>query len=700
MRTDPALIARLAGEIDQRFRGAKVRDLGLLPDKRTAIVLWSRGEEYTLCFDVFGTPPLVTLEARELPIAAEPGFIRAAGAALRGTVLLAAKARKGDRLLRLTFGTRSRFGVGDESDLYVELVPRFGNIVLVRNERIVAAAKEFSLAQNGTRAVEAGGLYQLPPLNARERAPLDEVAGSVLDAMTSARNDDANAGERRRSDDRRRALLRRLDERERKLRDERAALDQKLDGANARGALREEADAIYAVLHELPPEQRDERKEHAAKLFARYKKLGTSIAHIEERIATVDASLSAIESMRWETERAGDRELADVEEAIAQLDPRQVRASAKSVTRRKRAPLEVRTAAGSRILIGRSPVENADLTFRVARPNDWWFHAQNIPGAHVILQRDDRTEPPARRSGRSRRVRCIFLEGPRERPRADRLYAAQARARAARCAAGFGLVHAAANDPRAAARARDVRLNSGRRPSQQIALDEVDAVLPRPCELFFSLDAFGDDANPQFSNGIDQPRREHGFIGIAIDVLHQRHIELHEIGMQFVDERKGRVSRAEVVERDAKAFLAVVIDDRAQVSGIVDAIALHDFEDDAVRLDAVALKRRDRRGKTGARVVDRRGKKIDEDVLANAGARCRGDCRLARDTVEVLREILIARHAERFARSDVSAVVRNAQQRLVSVDPIALRLEDRLEERGRIAMLDRFDQPLVLVARG
>ncbi|MBV8584366.1 MAG: fibronectin-binding domain-containing protein, partial [Candidatus Eremiobacteraeota bacterium] len=35
-----------------------------------------------------------------------------------------------------------------------------------------------------------------------------------------------------------------------------------------------------------------------------------------------------------------------------------------------------------------------DVTFRVAHPDDLWFHAQGIPGAHVVLARDDRTPPP------------------------------------------------------------------------------------------------------------------------------------------------------------------------------------------------------------------------------------------------------------------------------------------------------------------
>jgi predicted ribosome quality control (RQC) complex YloA/Tae2 family protein len=409
LRTDPELIARLAAEIDARFRGAKVRDLGLLPDGRTAIVLWSRGHEHVLCIDVFGTPPLVTLEAHELPIASEPGFIRAAGAALRGSTLLAAKARKGDRLLRLTFGTRSRFGVGDESDLYVELVPRFGNLVLVRRESVVAAAKEFSLAQNGTRAIQAGGAYQLPPLVARERTEESAVASdaSVLDAFTAFRAEQAASGARRRGEDRRRTLIKRLSDRERKVRGELDALAAKRRVAQDRDALRARGEALYAELHELDAAAREQAKEDAAALFARYKKLGSSLEHLDQREAKLQALIEAIEALTWEAERAEDAYLSDVEEAAAQLDPHPQRTPGSAV-RRKRALLEIRTASGARILVGRSPTENAELTFRVARPNDWWFHTQHVPGAHVILQRDDRAEPAAEDIERAAALAAFF----------------------------------------------------------------------------------------------------------------------------------------------------------------------------------------------------------------------------------------------------------------------------------------------------
>ena len=450
--TDWVMIRRAAFELEDRFRGARVFDVGLLSDGRIAVALSSRREPFLICLDIFGSPPLVTVECGELPIVVEPGFIRAAGAALRGTALLAVKGRKGDRLMRFTFGTRSKFGVGDAIELYVELVPRFGNVVLVKHGSVVAAAKEFSLAQNGTRAVETGMSYQPPTGPPRPalyadvepsrfetdefmRAPVfvyrqagaisaiyphalegrdgDEVStvASILDALRSFHNEKAGTGARARTAGRRKALLKRLDYRAAKFRNELASIESTLRKAQARETLRERGDEIYASLYEIDDEmRREEAKENAVALFAEYKKLGSAIPHLEQRAAVLRESERAIEELRWETERAADEDLDDVAEAITVLEPNAQRRPVHA-RRGKRKPLEYRTAGGSRILIGRSPSENADLTFKIARPNDLWFHAQNIPGAHVILQRDDRDEPPSGDIERAASFAAAFSKG-------------------------------------------------------------------------------------------------------------------------------------------------------------------------------------------------------------------------------------------------------------------------------------------------
>jgi predicted ribosome quality control (RQC) complex YloA/Tae2 family protein len=44
------------------------------------------------------------------------------------------------------------------------------------------------------------------------------------------------------------------------------------------------------------------------------------------------------------------------------------------------------TTRGLSVLVGRGAQENHQLTFSVARPEDLWLHARDVPGAHVIVR--------------------------------------------------------------------------------------------------------------------------------------------------------------------------------------------------------------------------------------------------------------------------------------------------------------------------
>jgi predicted ribosome quality control (RQC) complex YloA/Tae2 family protein len=433
MLTDWVLIHRLAREIEFRLNGARVDDAGLLPDGRIALLFRRRGAATLLAIDLFSSPPLVTLEEGELGIAVEPGFVRALARALRGMILVGATSRRHDRLARLRFAARSRFGVGEEIDLYLELVPRYGNLILVKGDNVIAARKEFPLSENPRRAVLIGQPYALPPLPDRPNilAPLpsegaEEVSeplyvyrrdgkllqayvtplegiedaalsreDSLLELFAELRGQQLRRFGSERTAARRRALIKRLDAREQKLHAELAKLSEKRRRAERRDELRERGEQIFATLHTLAGEERDAAKEQAAAVFAEYKRFGKSIPHFDTRERTLRAGLDAIEMLRWEAERTADEDLSTVEAAAAEFGPKRSTLPAEHApAKRKRARLELRTERGSRIAVGRSPVENAELTFRIARPNDVWFHAQGIPGAHVILARDDRTTAP------------------------------------------------------------------------------------------------------------------------------------------------------------------------------------------------------------------------------------------------------------------------------------------------------------------
>ena len=56
-----------------------------------------------------------------------------------------------------------------------------------------------------------------------------------------------------------------------------------------------------------------------------------------------------------------------------------------------------RLAGGWEVWVGRNDRENDELTHRAAAPDDWWLHAQSVPGSHVVLRARGRPDQVPRR---------------------------------------------------------------------------------------------------------------------------------------------------------------------------------------------------------------------------------------------------------------------------------------------------------------
>ncbi|HTW83503.1 MAG TPA: NFACT RNA binding domain-containing protein [Candidatus Sulfotelmatobacter sp.] len=462
MTTDWMLIRRAATELEAALRGARLDDAGLLEDGRVALRFGGvRRGPATLVVDAFGTPPLVTLEDAEPALAADPGWLRAASTALRGMRLSTVQARRGDRLLVLLFGSASRFGVESGARLVLELVPRYGNVLVLRERTVVAAAKQFSPAENPERSVQVGMPYQPPPLPlvrlpraleaslvadgrdgdadatavlwreaeaaaeqlgpihvyrdetgallAAHVVPLDQFAAAIHDqeplllplwARERGTRTAAQLGDRR--ERLRASLASRVARRREATAEELQALRERQEDAARRDRLRASGDALFTHAHEVPggattfvpatnptltialdPEL--DGKANALRYYAQYRKATDALPHLERRAAALRARAEALDELAFEVERASDG--ATLAELTADLDALEGRPAQRAAAPgRKRAPLRVDRPSGARIYVGRSPRENAEVTFRIARPDDLWFHARGMPGSHVVLQ--------------------------------------------------------------------------------------------------------------------------------------------------------------------------------------------------------------------------------------------------------------------------------------------------------------------------
>ncbi|MBN2431423.1 MAG: DUF814 domain-containing protein [Acidobacteria bacterium] len=137
-------------------------------------------------------------------------------------------------------------------------------------------------------------------------------------------------------------------------------------------------------------------KENAGRFFQQYRKSRAARERLPGLLAAARQRAARFEGLTRQA-AAATRE-AELDELAARV-PAGRRRHADVAVREKKAVRTYQfrryeTANGIPVLVGRSATENDRLTFRVAGPNDIWFHVRDYRGSHVILQWGKKNDPP------------------------------------------------------------------------------------------------------------------------------------------------------------------------------------------------------------------------------------------------------------------------------------------------------------------
>ena len=127
-------------------------------------------------------------------------------------------------------------------------------------------------------------------------------------------------------------------------------------------------------------------QQNAAKFYKDYGRMKNAEKELTRQIALGEEELHYLKSVLEELNRAEtDAELEEIKQELQQGGYIKADTGKKKMKQAKSSPMRFVSTDGVPIYVGRNNRQNEELTFRSARKDDIWLHAQKVHGSHVII---------------------------------------------------------------------------------------------------------------------------------------------------------------------------------------------------------------------------------------------------------------------------------------------------------------------------
>jgi predicted ribosome quality control (RQC) complex YloA/Tae2 family protein len=177
-------------------------------------------------------------------------------------------------------------------------------------------------------------------------------------------------------------------------------------------SLKQMGEAILAYAHQVEPGQselvvewvpgqpplrvqldpKSSPSENAQSYFRRYRKAQRAAKEIPVQAAQVEAEQAYLDQLAQDLAMAESRPEIDAV-AGALLEAGYLKKRKRKPSSPAARPLRFRSPDGFILWVGKNALQNEELTFHRASPDDVWLHARAMPGAHVIVQAEERPVP-------------------------------------------------------------------------------------------------------------------------------------------------------------------------------------------------------------------------------------------------------------------------------------------------------------------
>lgn len=238
----------------------------------------------------------------------------------------------------------------------------------------------------------------LPFANSPENQPHFESLSSLLDFYYQ------DKAERDRVAQQANELIKRVASELEKNRKKLVKQEQELADTETAELVRQKGELLTTYLHQVPNDQPSVRldnyytgeeleieldvaltpSQNAQRYFKKYQKLKEAVKHLTNLIEETKATIVYLESVDTMLGQASLAEIDEIREELIETGYLKRRHREK-IHKRQKPERYLATDGKTIILVGKNNLQNDELTFKMAKKGELWFHAKDIPGSHVVI---------------------------------------------------------------------------------------------------------------------------------------------------------------------------------------------------------------------------------------------------------------------------------------------------------------------------
>lgn len=179
---------------------------------------------------------------------------------------------------------------------------------------------------------------------------------------------------------------------------------QELEDTEMAELVRQKGELLTTYLHQVPNDQETVNldnyytgeqlvieldvaltpSQNAQRYFKKYQKLKEAVKHLTLLIEETKSTILYLESVETLLAQASLAEIDEIREELIETGYLKRRHREK-IHKRQKPERYLATDGKTIILVGKNNLQNDELTFKMAKKGELWFHAKDIPGSHVII---------------------------------------------------------------------------------------------------------------------------------------------------------------------------------------------------------------------------------------------------------------------------------------------------------------------------